>query len=88
MSIFFSFKVCQNNLKNSVFCSVLMNKILKNEMCLENWSSFIVKFHNIRKLFWQNLIKATIKQNREREKKKLVKGCMSYLILNSMTRNG
>ena len=65
--VFFSFKVNQNNLKNLLFCSVLMNAVFKNGM------------------FWKlNFFHSEIAQYKV---KKLVKGYVWHLTLNSMTRN-
>ena len=64
-----------------MFCSVLMYSKME---CFENWSSFILKLRNIKKLSCQNLIKLRLKK-RERINK-LVEEYVRYWTLNSMTK--
>ena len=45
----------------------LFNEYSKME-CFENWSSFLVTLRNIKKLFWQNLIKLIFLKKRESDK--------------------
>ena len=68
MSIFFNFKVNQNNLQNSVFCPALMNTVFENGMF---WK--LIFFHSEIAQYKEAVLtksdKARMKEEREREKK-------------------